>query len=380
VTTTRHFGSYEKLARALLSRADVEIGGPRPHDVQVHDTRFFRRAILESNLGLGESYMDGWWDCAALDELVARVLTAGLQRETGSHPALRLVREWVAPGLREWLGSDTRSAERHYEAGNALYEIMLDRRMTYSCAHFSGGARTLEEAQEAKLELCCRKLGLRPGQRMLDIGCGWGSLATYAAEHYGVSVVGITISQEQLDLARERCRGLPIEIRLLDYRHVDGMFDRIVSLGMFEHVGYRHYREYMSVAHRSLADEGLFLLETIGGNTSVRTSDAWFAKYIWNSPSSMYPSVQQVGRSVEDLFVVEDWHNFGADYDRTLGAWADNVESHEDWIVNRYGRRFYRMWRYYLRSCQGGFRARTYQMWQIVLAKHGVPGGYRSAR
>ena len=372
--------SYEQLTRTLLARAGVELNGREPHDIQVRDRRFFRRAILGGNLGLGESYMEGWWECEALDELIARLLLADVARAVPRTARLAIARASFLLRDLSRLLRRARSTEQHYEVGNELYERMLDSRMTYSCAYFQSGARTLEQAQEAKLDLCCRKLGLQRGQRLLDIGSGWGSLAKFAAERYGVSVVGVTISPQQLEAARARCRGLPIEFVLLDYRRIRGRFDCAVSLGMFEHVGYRHYGEYMAVVERALSEDGVFLLETIGGNVSVHASDPWFAKYIWNSPSSMYPSIRQLGQAFEGRFVVEDWHNFGADYDPTLGAWADNVERDREWIVATRGDRFYRMWRYYLRSCQGGFRARAYQMWQIVLARRGRSGGYQSVR
>jgi cyclopropane-fatty-acyl-phospholipid synthase len=249
--------------------------------------------------------------------------------------------------------------------------------MVYSCAYWKD-ANNLDDAQEAKLDLICKKLDLHSGSRILDIGCGWGSFARYAAEQYGAEVVGITVSRDQANFARERCAGLPVEIRLQDYRDVEGMFDRIVSVGMFEHVGYKNYRTYMETARRLLKDGGLFLLHTIGRGETRRENDAWIEKYIF--PNSMIPSMKQISAAIEKLFVVEDWHNFSADYDATLMAWFRNFDLNWDSLNEQYDVRFYRMWKYYLLSCAAAFRTRHMQVWQIILSKEGVAGGYRSIR
>lgn len=362
----------------LLAQADIHIGGNRPRDIVVHDERFYHRVLSQGSLGLGESYMDGWWDCDALDEFITRVLRANLQEKLRLSPALI----WnVARASVFNLQNRTRAfqiGERHYDIGNDLYTAMLGNRLTYSCGYWKN-ATTLDEAQEAKLDLICRKLQLQRGQQILDIGCGWGSFAKFAAEKYGVSIFGITVSKQQLTLAKERIHGLPIELALMDYRALPNQqFDRIVSVGMFEHVGYKNYRTYMKVAHRLLKDNGLFLLHTIGGNQSGHQTDAWIDKYIF--PNSLIPSVAQIGKAAEHLFVMEDWHNFGADYDKTLLSWWQNFNAHWPELKEKYGDRFYRLWRYYLLSCAGTFRARHNQLWQIVLSKKGVTGGYISIR
>jgi cyclopropane-fatty-acyl-phospholipid synthase len=264
-------------------------------------------------------------------------------------------------------------AEAHYNLGNDLFEAMLDRRMVYSCGYWREAA-DLDAAQEAKLDLVCRKLALEPGMRVLDIGCGWGSFAQFAAERYGVEVVGVTVSQPQVDLGRARCAGLPVDLRLQDYREVRGRFDRVVSIGMFEHVGLKNYRQFMEIAHRCLNEKGIFLLHTIGGLRSILCQDPWVEKYIF--PNSLIPSARYITDAIEGLFVMEDWHNFGADYDRTLMAWWGNFEKAWPSLQARYGDRFYRIWRYYLLYCAGSFRARYNQLWQVVLSKGGVPGGY----
>jgi cyclopropane-fatty-acyl-phospholipid synthase len=281
-----------------------------------------------------------------------------------------------APAHRAAFGPLT-IGRRHYDIGNDLFSLMLDKWMNYSCAYWKD-AGDLDEAQESKMDLICRKLQLQPGMRILDVGCGWGGLAAYAAKHYDVEVVGITVSREQVKLARQRCEGLPVTIKLEDYRRLTGTFDRIVSVGMFEHVGAGHYRTFMRMIRRCLAPEGLFLLHTIAGNRSVRSCDPWISRYIF--PNSMLPSSRQISSAAEKLLVLEDWHSFGPYYDPTLLAWYQNFKANWDRIKHAYDGRFFRMWTYYLLACAGSFRARRNQVWQIVFSNNGVRSGYEGVR
>jgi len=360
----------------ILSLAEISINGSNPQDMRVHNDELYSCVLRSGTLALGESYMNGWWDVEKLDDFFYRGFSTGLQKEMRTLSlALHALRAHVF-NLQNTARAFT-VGEKHYDVGNDLYTRMLDKRMVYTCGYWKD-AKNLDEAQEAKLDLVCRKLDLQKGQRILDIGCGWGSFAKFAAERYGVSVVGITISKEQVKLAQVNVRGLPVEIRFQDYRDLNEKFDHIVSLGMFEHVGYKNYRTYMKVVNQSLKDDGLFLLHTIGNNKTVYSADPWFEKYIF--PGSMLPSITHIGKSVEGLFVMEDWHNFGSDYDKTLMEWFKNFDNHWDEIKDQYSEHFYRMWKYYLLSMAGGFRSRTYQLWQIVLSKEGVEGGYTSLR
>lgn len=361
---------------ALMAEAGVRIDGDRPFDPQIHDPHFYARVLAQGSLGLGESYMDGCWDAVSLDGFLFRLLDARIDRRARG---LFDLRDALRARLVN-LQSPRRSfevGERHYDLGNELYRAMLGSRLVYSCGYWRE-ARDLDAAQEAKLDLVCRKLGLAPGMRVLDIGCGWGEALKYAAERYGIEGVGITVSREQADYAKTLCAGLSIEIRLQDYRALDERFDRIFSIGMFEHVGVKNYRRYFEVARRCLADDGLSLLHTISGNVSQRRTDPWIAKYIF--PNSMLPSPAQIAAAVEDLFVIEDWHGFGTDYDRTLQAWRDNVERAWPTLPARYDERFRRMWRYYLSASMATFRSRRTQLWQVVLSPRGVPGGYIAPR
>ncbi len=361
-----------RVARDLLARASIKIDGSRPWDMQLKHSGVLERVLVYGGLGLGETYMDGHWDVERLDEFFARLLAS---RNTANYLPWRFmfnvfVAKLVNP--QSPLRSE-RVGQMHYDIGNDFYAAMLDPRMTYTCGYWRT-ARDLAQAQEDKLELVCRKLRLQKGMRILDIGCGWGSFMAYAAERYGVEAVGISISREQIAWATNRYRGLPLEFRFQDYRELDERFDAIASIGMFEHVGRLNHRTYMQVAHRCLRKGGLFLLHTIGKNQRKAATDAWISKYIF--PGGDLPSVGQIGGAVDDLFVVEDVHNFGADYDRTLMAWWKNFEDAWPRFEERLGERFHRMWRYYLLSCAGAFRARDIQLWQWVLSKDGVPGGY----
>ncbi|MEJ0053876.1 MAG: cyclopropane fatty acyl phospholipid synthase [bacterium] len=372
--------SSERAARKLLAKADIEIGGSRPWDIQVHDPRLYARVFRFGSLGLGEAYMDGWWDAPAPDQLIDKLISARLQ-ETVRFSFAELLD--IAKGYLFNLQSPSRApevAEKHYDLGNDLYKAMLDPRLVYTSGYWSGtpAAGNLAEAQEAKLDLICRKIGLTAGDRVLDIGCGFAGFAKYAAEKYGAHVVGITVSREQLALGKEICEGLPVELRFEDYRDVNEPFDHIVSIEMIEAVGAKNFRTYMKVVERCLKPGGFFLLQAIGNNESVIAGDPWITKYIF--PNGMLPSAAQLTQAFEGLLMIEDWHNFGPDYDKTLMAWFTNFDKAWPALRGKYGDRFYRMWKYYLLMCAGLFRARQTHVWQIVLSKGGVPGGYKSVR
>jgi cyclopropane-fatty-acyl-phospholipid synthase len=372
--------SQKQFAEELLAHADIQIQGDRPWDLQIHNEAVFKRVLTVGTLALGESYMDGWWDSKELDQFFYKIITGKLEDKvklnvtSGKMLAGALFSKLTNKGSRK---HSFEIGKAHYDIGNDLFEKMLDKRLVYTCGYWKD-AKNLDEAQEAKLDLVCRKLSLKKGQKILDIGCGWGSFAKFAAEKYGVSVVGVTVSQEQVDLGRKLCEGLPIELRLQDYRDVNEKFDHIVSLGMFEHVGFKQYRTHMEVAERCLKDDGIFLLHTIGSNKTGNKIDPWMGKYIF--PGGMLPSVVQIAEASEGLFIMEDWHNFSASYDKTLMAWYHNFDKAWPLLKDRYDERFYRMWKYYLLSCAAGFRARDLQLWQIVFTKHGMKGGYTSVR
>lgn len=365
------------LIQEILYPAGITINGNNPWDMQIKNELFYQRVLSQGSLGLGESYMDGWWECESLDDFFRRIIPSEPEKRIRKNFGLLI---HVFKSAVFDAGSKLKAfhiGEKHYDIGNNFYKNMLDRRMVYSCAYWKDAAN-LDDAQECKLDLICRKLGLQPGDRVLDIGCGWGSLAKYAAEKYGVETVGTTVSKEQAGFGRESCSGLPVEIRLQDYRDMDEKFDNIASVGMFEHVGYKNHRTFMETVHNCLKDGGLFLLHTIGNCQSHIAADPWFDKYIF--PNYLIPSMKQISAAVEGLFIVEDWHNFGYYYFPTLTSWFKNFDANWHKLKGIYDERFYRMWKYYLLSCAGAFRSRSLQVWQIILSKKGVPGGYQAIR
>lgn len=362
--------SSERLVRRLLEKAGIDVDGGAPHDIIVHDRRVYARVLRDGSLGLGEAYVEGWWDSQAVDETLTRILRARLADwagtswlETASVLSTKIVN----------LQSRRRApqvAEQHYDIGNDLYRAMLDRRLVYTCAYWNG-AQDLEEAQEAKLDLVCRKLGLDAGMRLLDLGCGFGGLARYAAEKYGARVTGLTLSKRQVDLGRELCAGLPVELRLQDYRDASGTYDRVVSVGILEHVGPRNYRTYMKVVDRCLAPGGISLFHTIVNPRSQTVGDPWITRYVF--PNSSLASIAQLARAMEGLFLLDDLHAFGDDYDCTLMAWYRNLVRAWPQLKATYCERFYRIWTYYLLMSAAVFRTRQAQLVQAVISRADTP-------
>jgi len=357
----------------LLAKADIDIDGDRPWDMRIHEPRLFRRCVIDGSLGLGEAYMDGWWEAPALDQFFERLVRSGLDRRALNLPAVLAAAVAGCRNLQN-IALARRVGEVHYDLSNAFYAAMLGPGLVYTCGYWAH-ADTLEAAQTQKLELVCRKLALRPGQRVLDIGCGWGSFARFAAERYQVQVVGVTISKAQAAYAREVCAGLPVDIRLCDYREVAEQFDHIVSLGMFEHVGRKNYRCFFDLARRNLAPGGLFLLHTIRRNDQVSGIDPWITRYIF--PNSEIPALGRVVRALNSRFIIEDLQNFGADYARTLLAWHANFTTAWPRFAAQMPPKFNRLWKYYLLLFAGVFRARRLQLWQFVLSRDGLADGYR---
>jgi cyclopropane-fatty-acyl-phospholipid synthase len=366
------------LVEKIFARADVQIGGRRPFDIKVSDDRFFHRVLRDGQLGIGESYVDGWWECEQIDEMTARFIRAGLHRETLWNPRVALYHLKVKLSGIGRMGKAFQVARHHYDLGNKLFRAMLDDRMIYSCGYWRN-ATTLAEAQEAKLDLICHKLDLRPGMHVLDIGCGWGGWARFAAERYGVSVVGVTVSTEQRALAEQICAGFPIEIRLADYREINGRFDRVVSIAMLEAVGHQHYNMFMRTVDRCLTSDGLFALHSIFGNAPIGAAEApWLNEHIF--PNGELPSLGQVLTASEGLFVAEALHHLDGDYERTLTAWYDNFCTNWDTLGNAYDEKFYRMWTFYLKISRGIFLARLAHVWQIIFSKNGTrPSGIKRA-
>lgn len=358
---------------SALKEADVIVGGSRPWDVRVHNETLYDRVVRQGTLGLGEAYMDGWWDCDALDVMISKALRANLEDRV-RHKIPDLIIIFLSTLLN--LQSVRRAsmvAECHYNFSNEMFEQMIGPTMNYSCGYWKD-APDLDHAQKAKMDMICKKLELQKGMNVLDIGCGWGGLCRYMAENYGVKVTGITVSSEQVAYAKAKGGDLPITWLLQDYRSLTGRFDRIVSVGMFEHVGAKNYDIFLETTKKLLDPDGLFLLHTIGKDGHMCGVDPWINKYIF--PNGSIPSAERLTKALATKYVIEDWHNFGADYDKTLMAWHKNFEEGVSKGVFSCTDRVHRMFRYYLLTCAGAFRARDIQLWQVVLSPRGVLGGY----
>ena len=367
----------EDTVRKILAAANVEIGGDRAWDICVLNPQFYERVLAEGSLGLGESYMDGWWETGALDQFIFRIVRAGLK--TSVVPKLSTALAYLKSTLFNLQSKRRarRNIHRHYDLDTKLYLSFLDPYNQYTCAYFQD-VNDLNQAQEHKLDLICKKLRITGADEVLDIGCGWGGFAKFASERYGCRVTGITISDEQLEYARSYTQGLPVSILKMDYRDLSGAFDKILICGMMEHVGFKNHRQLMRTVHRCMKEGGLFLLQTIGGKETSKFIDQWIGTYIF--PNTLLPSAKQIAEAIEGLFVLEDWQNFGAYYDRTLLEWFRNFDKNWENLRAEFDERFYRMWKYYLLSCAGLFRARETQLWQIVLSKDGLLQGYLPAR
>lgn len=350
----------------LLKPAGILINGNNPWDIQVHNEEFYERVLSEGSLGFGESYMEGWWDCGQLDEMVSRTMAQNLHNRINRNRKLILRAMKGRLFNLQSLKRAFQVGERHYDIGNDLYRAMLDPTMSYSCGYWKD-AGDLHQAQRNKLDLLCRKLDLQPREHLLDIGCGWGGMAQYAAENYSVKVTGVTVSKEQKALAEQRCRKLPVEILLKDYREVTGTFDKVVSVGMFEHVGPKNYPTFMKTVDRLLKEKGVFLLHSITSQDTPHHGEPWIDRYIF--PNGFTPSLTQISRACEPYFIIEDVHNFGPDYDRTLMAWHTNFDHAWPALQDKYGDTFYRMWTFYLKGSAGAFRSGEQQLLQLVLRR-----------
>lgn len=368
---------YKHVVEQMLIKAGVKINGPESFDILVKNEDFYKRVLAKGSLGLGESYMDGWWDCEKLDEFIFKILRANLYKQVSFNwTTIKTVLRSKLFNRQSLIGAKE-VAEKHYDLSHELYESFLDPYNQYTCGYFKG-TNDLNKAQEQKLQLICEKLQLKSADKVLDIGCGWGGFAKFASLNFGCHVTGITISKQQAAYAREFAKGLSVDIQEVDYRELSGLYDKILVCGMIEHVGYKNYKKFFQIVHDHLTKDGLFLLHTVGSNKSVINGDPWLTKYIF--PNGMLPSVKQLAGTTESLFILEDLHNFGAHYHNTLMAWHENFIKNWPSLKKDYDERFYRMWRYYLQSFAGFLKARKAQLWQMVFSKEGVLGGYKSIR
>jgi cyclopropane-fatty-acyl-phospholipid synthase len=355
-------------------------GAPSPHvapvAIRLADRGAERAIGRNPALGFGEMFMDGRLtiesgDIRSLLDLIGYNIR--WEKENPVRAALwRPLRHAAIWDTWNWKRRARRNAAHHYDLGNRFYDLFLDRERQYSCAYFTAGAQDLDSAQAAKMALVAAKLRLAPGQLVLDIGCGWGGLALHLARSADVDVLGITLSEEQLRHARARAaaEGLDKRVRfeLLDWRDVEGRFDRIVSVGMFEHVGPPHYRAFLARCRALMSEDGLMLLHTIGRADGPGATDPWIAKYIF--PGGYVPALSQIAPAIEKSWLwLADLEVLRGHYALTLGAWYERVQSARDEIVALYDERFFRMWSFYLAGGIAAFRHGGHVVFQLQLAR-----------
>jgi len=368
--------SSKELCLSILEKAGVPINSHEPWSIHVKNEKLWDRVASQHQLGLGEAYRDGWWECRAVDEMLTRLLT--VDATSFLKPSIPLIASTLKSKLvnMQTKSKAAKNAKHHYNIGNDLYTRMLDSEMAYSCGYWQS-AKTLDEAQIAKFDLICRKLKLEKGMTLLDIGSGWGGLLRHAVKNYGVIATGISPADQQIILAKEKSAGLDINFVQKDYRDLTGRFDRIVSVGMMEHVGPKNFREFFEKCHELLADDGIMLHHLITSTESQSNTDPFFNRYIF--PGGVIPSPGQITAAAEKLFVLEDVHNFGPHYDTTLMHWFKNVNA--KWSeIPQYDLRFKRMWNYYLLASAAGFRARNLHLNQYVFRKGGALTPYLPVR
>ncbi len=359
--------------------AESNLKAPEPYQPPLEhhpkmDESVRRRIQRDGIFGLGETYEQGLWSTDHLDEYMDQVFTAPPPR-LSPFVWSRLILGALDKRIfnRQAGRGAFNIGEKHYDLGNDLFHSMLDTSMSYTSGYWAS-ADTLEQAQEAKLDLICRKLNLQPGQHILDIGCGWGNFAEHAARNYGTRVTGVTVSKEQAEFARKRCENLPVDIRLQDYREVDELFDHVVSIEMIEAVGRKNLPNYYSVVDRCLSEGGLFALQVISGNTLTRTSDRRLDQYIlWLVrnifPDGYLPRADELVPPRKTALRIVDWHRYDDDYNQTLLAWAARFNENWSQIADQYDERFYRRWNFYLHGCAAMFRAQLIDVNQLVYTK-----------
>ncbi len=344
--------------------------------VVLRDRATLWKLAARPQLEFGEAYSDGRLevDGSLVDLLTAVYRGMAARRRPGARPA-----SWPAR-LGHWIGSNTLSGSKrhihhHYDIGNEFYELWLDREMLYTCAYFPAPSDDLEEAQQAKMEHVCRKLWLRPGETVVEAGCGWGAMARYMARHYGVSVRAFNISREQVAYARRRAEaeGLASRVEFIedDYRNIAGQYDVFLSVGMMEHVGLDHYGELGRTMHRVLHPSGRGLIHTIGQNCSGRRLNPWIRRRIF--PGAYPPSLKDIASMLEPWrLTVLDVENLRLHYAQTLRHWLERFDAAEDRVLEMFGPRFVRMWRLYLTGSMAAFLAGALQLFQVVVSRPDV--------
>lgn len=382
---------FKALVTAKLAQAGITINGTNPWDLIVKDDRFYARTAIGGSLGLGDSYAEGLITCEDIGALQQRWIAADTHP-----PGPRWPRNPAEAWIRlKMLMSNQQNIERsrdvgkfHYDIGNDLYRRMLGPTMAYSCGYWAGikyatDALALDQAQRNKYQIICEKLNLRWGMRVLEIGCGSGGFAAYAAREYGVDIVGVSISKEQIAYAQQAypdlCASGQINLQLMDYRGMydtfGQQFDAAVSIGMFEHVGPANYAVYMKAVRDCLKPHAPFLLHTIVGNGNPDPF-MWYRIF----RGGVLPLEAQMAKAAKPYFAIEHVENFGYDYYLTLKAWWNNFVAAWPELEHTYDRRFYRMWEFYLKACAALFEARRIHLQHWLLVPGGTKHGYHWQR
>ncbi|MBH8577586.1 class I SAM-dependent methyltransferase [Nostocaceae cyanobacterium CENA369] len=358
-----------------FGKADSE----EPLHLNIHNDNTYNRILTFGTLGFCEAYMDGWWDEENnnLVELIGLLYRSNVSSKARNQVTIALAFKIITQRLRTLpilIQNSRKNVQHHYDLGNDFYQNFLDSTMTYSCGYRLREADSLEQMQLQKYELICQKLALQPGESLIDIGCGWGGMLIYAAEHYGISGTGITLSVEQAKLAQEQIeyRGLGDRIKIIiaDYREVQGQFNKFVSIGMFEHVGKGNFATFMQKASRLLTANGVGLLHTIVTQSNERNG-AWVDKYIF--PGGYAPQLHELTQELwAAKLSVAHCENLKPHYAETLKRWANNFVSNRAKIASlnqTYDERFLRMWYLYLQSFEASFRYGGLHVYQILFYK-----------
>lgn len=349
----------------LLREANIEPNGASPWDPQIKDERFYRTVLLRGSVGLGDAYLNGWWECADISGFILRIIKSGIHLRV---PRVDIFLRRLRFGLIDAQNRirSKRVAELHYDEDPYIFEVMLGSTNSYTCARWKG-VITLDAAQQQKMDLLCKKAGLSSGMTVLDIGSGWGGFLAYAAERYQVRGIGLTISKTQLDYARKRYGNLPVEFRLQDYRDFVGGVDAVVSICVIEHVGSDHYREYFQKVRETLTrEDGFFAMQCILACDTQARMDPWTEKHIF--PNGILPTLERIENAVEGILHIVDREFFRDDYVRTFSAWYENLVRNKNAIIARCGVRYFRKYEYYLCLYIAGFGSGRIDVGQFVLS------------
>ncbi len=355
------------LVERALRRADVRIDGDRPHDIRVLDPRFYGDVLRRGSLGFGECYVRRWWDADDVEELAFRLIRSGVYSLSSAVPGLpRDLRDMFANQQTRRLA--TRVADEHYSMGNDVFFAFLGGVRNYSCGIFDGDA-DLDAAQTRKLAKISSLLDLRPGERLLDVGGGWGELSRHAAAAHGCEVTHVNLSDEQIRHASALCTDLSVRVEKRDWRDVEGRFDKIAVIAMLTHVGPKNYRRFMQRMHDRLEPGGLMLIETVGTRHAAVRCEAWLDKYIF--PGGVVPTRRQILGAADGLFDETRFESSGEHYVQTLRCWQENFERNWTDLSSRYDEERRRIFNYFFQSIGGAFRAGYVDHWHILLRRTG---------